>query len=75
MHKASTDDLASTDNQAIAATDIKLLVVDIDGTIAGESNNLTSKVLQAIAVLVVQNNLVVFLPFLWKQPNDDEFFG
>lgn len=51
MHKASTDDLASTSNQAIAATDIKLLVVDIDGTIAGESNNLSQKVLQAIAAV------------------------
>ncbi|MBW4447917.1 MAG: Cof-type HAD-IIB family hydrolase [Spirirestis rafaelensis WJT71-NPBG6] len=51
MHKASTDDLASTDNQAIASTNIKLLVLDIDGTIAGESNNLSQKVLQAIAAV------------------------
>ncbi|MBW4609464.1 MAG: Cof-type HAD-IIB family hydrolase [Hassallia sp. WJT32-NPBG1] len=51
MQKASTDDLASTSNQAIAATDIKLLVLDIDGTIAGESNNLSQKVLQAIAAV------------------------
>ena len=51
MHKASTDDLASTSNQAIGATDIKLLVLDIDGTIAGESNNLSQKVLQAIAAV------------------------
>jgi len=38
---------ASTDNQA-AAKDIKLLVLDIDGTIAGHSNTLSKPVKQAI---------------------------
>ncbi|OYD98060.1 hydrolase [Nostoc sp. 'Peltigera membranacea cyanobiont' 210A] len=38
---------ASTDNQA-AAKDIKLLVLDIDGTIAGHSNNISEPVKQAI---------------------------
>ncbi len=33
----------------IAAKDIKLLVVDIDGTIAGKSNNISAPVKQAIA--------------------------
>jgi Cof subfamily protein (haloacid dehalogenase superfamily) len=37
----------STDNQA-AARDIKLLVLDIDGTIAGESNTISEPVKQAI---------------------------
>jgi Cof subfamily protein (haloacid dehalogenase superfamily) len=51
MHKASATNFASADNQATAATDIKLLVLDIDGTIAGESNNLSQKVLAAIAAV------------------------
>ncbi|MEH2108019.1 Cof-type HAD-IIB family hydrolase [Nostoc sp.] len=38
---------ASTDNQA-AAKDIKLLVLDIDGTIAGHSNTISEPVKQAI---------------------------
>ncbi|MEH2169394.1 MAG: Cof-type HAD-IIB family hydrolase [Nostoc sp.] len=38
---------ASTDNQA-AAKDIKLLVLDIDGTIAGHSNTISKPVKQAI---------------------------
>ncbi|MBD2529029.1 HAD family phosphatase [Nostoc flagelliforme FACHB-838] len=38
---------ASTDNQA-AAKDIKLLVLDIDGTIAGHSNTISKLVKQAI---------------------------
>ncbi|MBN3877759.1 MULTISPECIES: Cof-type HAD-IIB family hydrolase [unclassified Nostoc] len=38
---------ASTDNQA-AAKDIKLLVLDIDGTIAGQSNTISEPVKQAI---------------------------
>ncbi|MEH1850258.1 MAG: Cof-type HAD-IIB family hydrolase [Nostoc sp.] len=38
---------ASTDNQA-AAKDIKLLVLDIDGTIAGHSNTISTGVKQAI---------------------------
>ncbi len=39
MHKASAD------NQATPATDIKLLGLDIDVTIAVESNNLSQKLL------------------------------
>ncbi|MBD2603346.1 Cof-type HAD-IIB family hydrolase [Scytonema hofmannii FACHB-248] len=50
MHKASADN-----NQATAATDIKLLVLDIDGTIAGESNNLSQKVISAIAAVKAKN--------------------
>ncbi|MEH2179749.1 Cof-type HAD-IIB family hydrolase [Nostoc sp.] len=38
---------ASTDNQA-AAKDIKLLVLDVDGTIAGHSNTISEPVKQAI---------------------------
>ncbi|MBN3923197.1 Cof-type HAD-IIB family hydrolase [Nostoc sp. NMS4] len=38
---------ASTDNQA-AAKEIKLLVLDIDGTIAGDSNTISEPVKQAI---------------------------
>lgn len=51
MHKASATDSASTGNQTKAETDIKLLVVDIDGTIAGESNTLSKSVKQAIAAV------------------------
>ncbi|MEH1966825.1 Cof-type HAD-IIB family hydrolase [Nostoc sp.] len=47
MQKASATHLASTDYQA-AAKDIKLLVLDIDGTIAGHSNTLSEPVKQAI---------------------------
>ncbi|MEH2321317.1 Cof-type HAD-IIB family hydrolase [Nostoc sp.] len=47
MQKASATHLASTDHQA-AAKDIKLLVLDIDGTIAGESNTVSTGVKQAI---------------------------
>ncbi len=47
MPKASAPHLASTDNQA-ATKDIKLLVLDIDGTIAGESNTISTGVKQAI---------------------------
>ncbi|MFN6566810.1 HAD family hydrolase [Dendronalium sp. ChiSLP03b] len=49
MQKASTARLASTANQAITSEDIKLLVVDIDGTISGQSNTLSEPVKQAIA--------------------------
>lgn len=49
MHKLSATDLASTLHQTQARTDIKLLVVDIDGTIAGHSNTLSEPVKQAIA--------------------------
>jgi Cof subfamily protein (haloacid dehalogenase superfamily) len=48
MEKASASYLASTGNPIMAARNIKLLVVDIDGTIAGESNNLSEAVKQAI---------------------------
>ncbi|MEH2360466.1 Cof-type HAD-IIB family hydrolase [Nostoc sp.] len=47
MPKASAIHLASIDHQA-AAKDIKLLVLDIDGTIAGESNTVSTAVKQAI---------------------------
>ncbi|MEH1875242.1 Cof-type HAD-IIB family hydrolase [Nostoc sp.] len=47
MPKASATHLASTDNQA-ATKDIKLLVLDIDGTIAGHSNTISEPVKQAI---------------------------
>ncbi|MEH1817886.1 MAG: HAD family hydrolase [Nostoc sp.] len=47
MQKASATHLASTDRQA-AAKDIKLLVLDIDGTIAGHSNTISACVKQAI---------------------------
>ena len=47
MQKASATHLASNDNQA-ATKDIKLLVLDIDGTIAGHSNMISEPVKQAI---------------------------
>jgi Cof subfamily protein (haloacid dehalogenase superfamily) len=47
MQKASAIHLASTEHQA-AAKDIKLLVLDIDGTIAGHSNTISAGVKQAI---------------------------
>lgn len=47
MPKASATHLASTDHQA-ATKDIKLLVLDIDGTIAGHSNTISTGVKQAI---------------------------
>ncbi|MEH1799770.1 MAG: Cof-type HAD-IIB family hydrolase [Nostoc sp.] len=47
MQKASATHLTSTDNQA-AAKDIQLLVLDIDGTIAGHSNTISEPVKQAI---------------------------
>lgn len=47
MQKTSATHLASTDNQA-ALKDIKLLVLDIDGTIAGHSNTISAGVKQAI---------------------------
>ncbi len=49
MHNASANNLVSTGNQAIAAQDIKLLVLDIDGTISGHSNTISLRVKQAIA--------------------------
>ena len=47
MQKTSATHLASTDNQA-ALKDTKLLVLDIDGTIAGHSNTISAGVKQAI---------------------------
>ncbi len=47
MQKESATHSASTANQA-AAKDIKLLVLDIDGTIAGHSNTISTGVKQAI---------------------------
>ncbi|BAY15394.1 hypothetical protein NIES21_12110 [Anabaenopsis circularis NIES-21] len=41
--------MASPENQALPTQDIKLLVLDIDGTIAGKSNSLSKPVKQAIA--------------------------
>lgn len=49
MHNASANNLVSTGNQAIAAQDIKLLVLDIDGTISGHSNTINPRVKEAIA--------------------------
>jgi Cof subfamily protein (haloacid dehalogenase superfamily) len=49
MHQASASELASIDHQAAAVKEIKLLVLDIDGTISGESNTLSEPVKQAIA--------------------------
>ncbi|MBD2386809.1 Cof-type HAD-IIB family hydrolase [Cylindrospermum sp. FACHB-282] len=51
MPKKSTTHLALTGNQGEAGIDIKLLVLDIDGTIAGESNTLSESVKQAIAAV------------------------
>ncbi|WP_392531376.1 Cof-type HAD-IIB family hydrolase [Nostoc sp. C117] len=47
MQKASATHLTSTGHQT-AAKDIKLLVVDIDGTIAGHSNTISQPVKQAL---------------------------
>lgn len=47
MHETSATDLVSSSIGGIAS-DIKLLVVDIDGTIAGKSNSITDTVKQAI---------------------------
>ncbi|AFZ58223.1 Cof-type HAD-IIB family hydrolase [Anabaena cylindrica FACHB-243] len=49
MHKASTTDLSSTSNLAQVGKDIKLLVLDIDGTIAGHDNQVSETVKDAIA--------------------------
>ncbi len=53
MQKAFATHLVSTDNQA-ATKDIKLLVLDIDGTIAGQSNNISEAVKQAIVAVQAQ---------------------
>ncbi len=46
---------ASTSHQSITAKDIKLLVLDIDGTISGESNTISEPVKQAIAAVQARN--------------------
>ncbi|MDB9304836.1 HAD family hydrolase [Nodularia spumigena CS-591/12] len=51
MHKASASDLTLTANYAKAAQNIKLLVLDIDGTISGESNTISAPVKEAIAAV------------------------
>ncbi|MBE9006010.1 HAD family phosphatase [Fortiea sp. LEGE XX443] len=51
MYKASADNLTSPAHQATPTQDIKLLVLDIDGTIAGESNTLSIPVKEAIAAV------------------------
>ncbi|MBE9206771.1 HAD family phosphatase [Nostoc sp. LEGE 06077] len=43
--------MASPENQVLPTQDIKLLVLDIDGTIAGKSNSLSKSVKQAIAAV------------------------
>jgi Cof subfamily protein (haloacid dehalogenase superfamily) len=48
MQQVSAAQSDSIGNQAMAAKDIKLLVLDIDGTISGESNTLSESVKQAI---------------------------
>jgi Cof subfamily protein (haloacid dehalogenase superfamily) len=49
MHKTSSTDLTSTGNLARAREEIKLLVLDIDGTISGKSNRISKPVKKAIA--------------------------
>ncbi|MDJ0619329.1 MAG: Cof-type HAD-IIB family hydrolase [Calothrix sp. MO_192.B10] len=49
MQKASATESAVSINPAIATQNIKLLVVDIDGTIAGHDNSISSPVKEAIA--------------------------
>ncbi|MFQ4145646.1 Cof-type HAD-IIB family hydrolase [Chlorogloeopsis sp. ULAP02] len=61
MQKASARHLESVGIADIAAqsTDIKLLVLDIDGTIAGQSNIITEPVKQAISTVQAQGVKVV----------------
>jgi Cof subfamily protein (haloacid dehalogenase superfamily) len=54
MHQASTVNLTKTDNCGMEAQDIKLLVLDIDGTISGESNTVSAPVREAIAAVQAQ---------------------
>lgn len=51
MNKLSTTKSASTEIEDLSTLDIQLLVVDIDGTIAGKSNNISPAVKQAIAAV------------------------
>ncbi|QFS43706.1 Cof-type HAD-IIB family hydrolase [Nostoc sphaeroides] len=53
MPKASATHLPSNDHQA-GTKDIKLLVLDIDGTIAGDSNTISEPVKQAIVAAQAQ---------------------
>ncbi|TBR58079.1 hydrolase [Westiellopsis prolifica IICB1] len=48
MHKASATQIESAAVEGMATKEIKLLVLDIDGTIAGESNNINEPVKEAI---------------------------
>jgi Cof subfamily protein (haloacid dehalogenase superfamily) len=54
MHKASATQIKSAAIAGIATKEIKLLVLDIDGTIAGESNNISEPVLEAITAAKAQ---------------------
>jgi Cof subfamily protein (haloacid dehalogenase superfamily) len=54
MHQASTVNLTKTDNYGNQDQDIKLLVLDIDGTISGESNTVSAPVREAIATVQAQ---------------------
>lgn len=54
MHQASTVNLTKTDNCDTETEDIKLLVLDIDGTISGESNTVSAPVREAIAAVQAQ---------------------
>ncbi|BAY12383.1 Cof-type HAD-IIB family hydrolase [Calothrix sp. NIES-2098] len=49
MDNAAATHFASTAKPAIATEEIKLLVLDIDGTISGKSNTISTPVKQAIA--------------------------
>ncbi|MBW4615736.1 MAG: Cof-type HAD-IIB family hydrolase [Desmonostoc vinosum HA7617-LM4] len=49
MQQTSAANLASINDQATALQDIKLLVLDIDGTISGVSNTISASVKEAIA--------------------------
>jgi Cof subfamily protein (haloacid dehalogenase superfamily) len=51
MHNASATDLSSTSNLAQVGKDIKLLVLDIDGTIAGHDNQVSETIKQAITAV------------------------
>ncbi len=54
MHKASATQIKSAAVAGMATKEIKLLVLDIDGTIAGESNNISKPVKEAITVAKAQ---------------------
>jgi Cof subfamily protein (haloacid dehalogenase superfamily) len=51
MDKASATNFTSAGNLDIAREEIKLLVLDIDGTISGKSNTISKPVKQAIAAV------------------------